>query len=194
MSTHSLYILLLIVVFFNPNLFAQPNCEEVYTALDNSSTLASFSAANGPSSFKEKVERSAISEELRGCENLQSRVWEDIKIEIDRHSDANQSNKDQTFLQRIFAIFKSKRKSKVSYNSDMKYAFLIATYGYTNQVDLQKIKDFVRSKPWEYGYKYAAHLAVDILLKEENDSQRDDVYHTYTLKEMKRARKLYAMD
>jgi len=196
MKSLNTLIYLFLLIYGALNLQAQNSCEEIFYSLDEIETLASFSTANGPASFKKKVELSPTNEILRGCESYQAEAWKDISTETNPDLDSTGANQQNQFflIKWIRSLFKSKKVKKVSYQADMKTAFLITTYGYTAQVDTQEVKKFVHSEPWHRGLDYSSHLAVDVLLKIYNDPERDLKYHTYTLKEMERARDLYARE
>ncbi len=191
----SIMLSCLVLFGFCLNLQAQNNCDEVYSSLSEFGRVAAFSSASGPASFRKKVSQNNMSGTVLQCDNIQGRAWEDMFNEINGNSTETGSTGQKTgrrksWLNFILSLFK--KTPKVAPKTDLKYSFIIATFGYSPQVDIQKIKEFVASNPWDRGFDIASHLAVDVLLMHHNDPNRDKSYNTYSLNEMKRAKKLYA--
>jgi len=203
MTVSKISICLFFLSYLSLSLQAQNNCDESFYVVQQQQpeALLPFSTANGPGSFKRKVESSSLWQGLQGCDStIQKIAWENILVGSYPASTGNgnsgQVGEQESALSKFFSffrnLFKSKSKPKVSYSTEMKTAFLIVTYGYQSPVDIQKVKEFVRSEPWERGLNFSSHLAVDILFEFYNDANRDKDYHTYTRSEMKRAKDQYA--
>lgn len=159
-----------ILLFVSNSAAAQEKCQATYASLEEFKTLAQFGLVSGPGAFKRMVENSLIGQTLTKCPDLADKAWDDV-----------------------VRIGQEAQKQPATDHKELRAALLIVVYGRDlKQGHLEKLKSFIRLRPWDSGLLFAAHLAVDVLLLYNNDSSRNGLYNTYTTGEMERALKKYA--
>src|SRR3990167_1037478 len=145
---------------------AQTNaCQSALATLERDDTIAAFGYASGPGFFMDIVKNSPVGRALASCPNLADTAWDRI-LKAGREA-----------VKTMPGAFDSER-----------IAILLTIYGeQMNAAHFEKLREFVRLKPWEHGFYYAADIAVDALLAYKKDLSRDTNYHSYTRDEMEAA-------
>jgi hypothetical protein len=145
------------------------SCQSALATLQRGDTIAAFGYASGPGFFMDLVKNSSVGKALAGCPSLADTAWDTI---LKAGRDGLKTMPD-------------------AFDSD-RIAVLLTVYGeQMNPAHFEKLKEFVRLKPWEHGFSFASDIAVDALLAYKKDPSRDIRYHSYTPAQMEAALQKY---
>jgi len=162
---------LTVVLLTLPSISAQTNaCKSALVTLQRDETVAAFGYASGVGFFMDTVRGSSVGKTLADCPGLADTAWNTIL----------KTGRD------------SSKALPSAFTAD-RTAVLLTIYGeQLSSTNFQKLKEFVRLKPWEHGFLFASDIAIDALLAYEKDPSRDTRYHSYTKDEMEAALQKYA--
>jgi hypothetical protein len=129
--------------------------------------------ASGTETFMRIVRASEAGKTLADCPEISYAAWGEILLAM-----AQVTNEG--------ASFRVNERTGV----------LLTVYAYMgklNKDQLDILKSFIKSRPWQHGFNpFTSSIAVDALLAQMNDPNRNNTYHTYTQEEMESALQKYA--
>jgi hypothetical protein len=142
------------------------DCAKSYASLSDPKAFGPIYLASGVANFANLARSTPVGKQLAACPQLSG--------------------------QALDSIIQAARR-KATFSDDARAGILLAVYANPGgPAELDKLRQFLRLRPWRQGFSFSSQLATDALLAQLGAPERNAKYHAYAPDEMEAAVKKYA--